>query len=94
MSEQQGNKTERNKYVYELVNSWIGNADNKVSISCAIFTGVFGVITFLAENYVKVPEGAGINSCWNCIYKIAFVLSLATMVAAIYFYARAIIPNQ
>ena len=45
---------ERSKYVYEQINSWIENADNKVSVSCGIFTGVFGVVTFLAEQYIKI----------------------------------------
>ena len=40
---------EQAKYCYDLVNNWIGNADNKVSVSCVVFTGGFGVITFLSE---------------------------------------------
>ena len=65
MGDDQGKRTERNKYVYELVNNWIGNADNKVSVSCGIFSGVFVVISFLRENYIKIPKDAIISSCWN-----------------------------
>lgn len=87
------NAMERNKYVYELVNHWIENADNKVSISCGIFVGVFGVITFLAERYIRPPDDAVINCCFRCIYRVGFFCSLACMLAAVFSYARAIIPN-
>ena len=46
---------ERSKYIYEQVNGWIENADNKVSVSCGIFTGVFSVITFLAATRCLSP---------------------------------------
>ena len=84
---------ERSKYVYEQVNGWIENADNKVSVSCGIFTGAFGVFTFLAERYVKAPDNPVINECWHAIYKGSFILSLLVMAVAVFFYAKAIIPN-
>lgn len=85
-------KMERAKYGYDLVNSWIGNADNKVSISCAIFTGAFGVITYLGENYLKDAEVVT-TGCLPCFYKASFILGILSMAAALFFYARAIIPN-
>lgn len=84
---------ERSKYVYELVNGWIENADNKVGVSCGMFTGVFGVVTFLAEHYIKVPKNPVINECWRCVYRGSFVMSLIIMAVAICAYAKAIIPN-
>ena len=84
---------ERSKYVYEQVNGWIENADNKVSVSCGIFTGAFGVFTFLAERYVKAPDNPVINECWHAIYQWSFILSLLVMAVAVFFYAKAIIPN-
>ena len=48
-SDKEKNVLERSKYLYEQVNKWIENSDNKVSVSCGIFTGVFGVITILSE---------------------------------------------
>lgn len=93
MGDDQGKRSERNKYVYELVNNWIENADNKVSVSCGIFSGVFVVISFLRENYIKIPKDAIISSCWNWIYKISFILSFILLIASIYYYVRAIIPN-
>ena len=84
---------ERSKYVYEQVNGWIENADNKVSVSCGIFTGAFAVISFLAERYIKVPDNPVINECWRAMYKAGFASSLFVMALAIFFYAKAIIPN-
>lgn len=84
---------ERNKYIFEQINRWIENADNKVSISCGVFTGVFGIVTFLAERFIIIPTNPDINICWNNIYKICIVLSLVVMVIAVVFYALAITPN-
>ena len=78
------------KYIYDLVNSWIGNADNKVSVSCGIFTGVFGVITFLSE---KITNYDSVNSCYETVYCISFVLSIIAFLLSIFFYVWAINPN-
>ena len=85
--------TERTRFVYEQINRWIENADNKVSVSCGIFTGAFGVFTFLAERYVKAPENPTINEFWYTAYHLCFVLSLIAMAIAVFFYAKAIMPN-
>lgn len=92
-SKDDGERVERSKYVYNLVNGWIENADNKVSVSCGIFTGVFAVITFLAEHYKSVPDNTVVNECWRCLYKGSFIISLVVMSTAIILYAKAIIPN-
>ena len=95
---QSGRKTddsslERSKYVYEQVNGWIENADNKISVSCGIFTGAFGVITFLAERYITVPENPVINEYWQVIYMTGFIISFLALALAVVFYAIALIPN-
>ena len=88
------NILESNKYVYEQINGWIENADNKVNTSCAIFTGVFGVITFLAQTYEKSnPDGTQINECLRSLYKISLVASLVVLGIALFFYVKAIFPN-
>lgn len=84
---------DRCKYVFDQVNSWISNADTKVSISCGIFTGVFGVITFLAERIKEPTATITINDCCQCIYRVSFVLSLVIMGISILFYVLAINPN-
>lgn len=84
---------ERCKYVFDQINSWISNADNKVSISCGIFTGVFGVITYLAERIKEPTEVTNINECWQSIYIVSFVFSLIILGISIFFYVLAINPN-
>jgi dipeptide/tripeptide permease len=83
-------KMERSKYIYEQVNTWIENADNKVSVSCGIFTGVFGVITFLSE---RLSAQGTVNECWRTVYHWCFGISLVLMLASILFYVLAINPN-
>ena len=87
------NDLERSKYVYEQINGWITNADDKVSVSCGIFAGAFGVISFLAEQHIKTPDNPVVDEFWKTIYKGGFVISIILMIIAVYFYARAIIPN-
>ncbi len=87
------NSIERNKYVYDRINSWIENADSKTGISCALFSGVFGVLTFLTEKCVATTCTTTINESWRIPYGISFILSLVCMVVAIFFYGLSIIPN-
>ena len=83
-------KVERSEYAYDLVNAWIGNADNKVSVSCAIFTGAFGVISFLSG---RVCSSTNVVQLWKCIYYGSFVLSLLLFMGSLLYYVLAINPN-
>ena len=65
----------------------------KVGVSCVVFSGVFGVVTFLIEQYVKTPENSVIQQCWESVYRTCFIVSLFVMVVAVLFYASAIIPS-
>ncbi len=87
------NALERGKFVYGLVNKWIENADNKVNISCAIFTALFGIISFLAEQCINVPDNPRINEFWRDAYMASFILSLVFMALGIIFFISAIFPN-
>lgn len=87
-----GNNLDRSKYIYELVNGWILNADNKVSVSCAVSTMVFGVVAFLAENIANMG-GSAIHTGLEYGYMFSFFLSMALIAGAIFFYMWAIIPN-
>lgn len=81
---------EQSKFVYEIINGWIENADNKVNVSCIIFTGVFGVVTFLSER----TSGTSINNeCWYCLYWVSFIISLILLIISILAYVFAINPN-
>lgn len=78
------------KYSFDLENMWIGNADNKVSVACALHAGIFAVITFLSEQVTPKEE---INIYWECAYKSTFVLSIAIMLIAVFCYINALNPN-
>lgn len=80
-------------YSYDLINGWIANADNKVSVSCAIFTGAFGVISFISENIDNGSDLCVTNECWRTIYLCSFVISIVVLLLAILFYSFAIFPN-
>lgn len=84
---------EHSKYVYDLVNGWIENADNKVNVSCGMFSVTFGVVSFLADHYLNMIDKPVANEFWYCIYKGSFVISFVIMLVAVLFYARAITPN-
>ena len=84
---------ERSKYVNDLVNGWIENADNKVSVSCGMFSVVFGILSFLSDHYLNMTDMPVVNESWHCIYKWSFIVSLLVMAVAVFFYARAITHN-
>lgn len=87
------NGLERCKYVYDLVNGWIGNADNKVNVSCGVFSIVFGVVSFLADHYLKQSDITITKDYWCDIDRLFFIVSLILMAIAVFFYALAITPN-
>lgn len=85
--------SERSKYVFDLVNSWIENNDNKVSVSCAVLTGAFGVVTFLSERLIKSDASTATNSCWAYTHSLSFYSSLIAMGIAIVLFCFAIMPK-
>ena len=82
--------TERSKYIYNLINYWIQNADDKVNTSCTFFSVVFGIIYFFAN---QVKDKTNIVGCWFCVYQVCLYLSIILMVIAIFFFVYAINPN-
>lgn len=83
---------EQSKYILSLVNSWITNADNKVSISCGIFTGMFGVISFLATQIKEPTVVASINTYYQFFYWATLIIGLIMMIISLQFYVRALNP--
>ena len=81
---------DRYKFCYEQVNNWIENADNKINISCAIFSGIFGVITYLSE---KTKVSSNINECWRHIHHFCFILGISLIGLSILIFVLAISPN-
>lgn len=87
---------DRAKYVYELVNGWIMNADAKVEVSCGLFTGVFGVMSFLSECVIFKNDSVNpvaINELWSNVHRVFLVGGTVLLFAALIFYALSIVPN-
>jgi hypothetical protein len=85
-----GDSIEHVKFSYEQVKGWIENADNKVSVSCAIFTGAFGIITFMAG---KADGVEAVKECWHIIYLVTFIFSLFLFMLSLLEYVLAVNPN-
>ena len=83
------NKVENCKFCYEQINNWISNADNKISISCAVFTFVFTVFSYLSYNFISDSDWM----FWNKIYQFASFFSLVLLFLSFVFYFRALTPN-
>ena len=81
---------ERCKYVYDQVNGWIENADNKVSVSCGIFTGMFGVVSFLSE---RISGTVIVSEYFHCMYRISYIISMIFLLLSFLTYVLAINPN-
>ncbi len=84
-------QVENCKYVYGLVNGWIENADNKVSVSCGLFTGAFGVITFLSNMNSSTAVSA--HAIWKNVYILTLFISVVFFLLSVFFYVKAINPN-
>lgn len=84
------------KYVHEQVDIWIENADTKVGVSCGLFLGAFGVVSFLSEHYAPTSDPnvqVKINECWSIAHGVFMVGGLVFMGAALLLYALSITPN-
>ena len=87
-------KIEKNKYTLDLVNSWINNADTKISISCGLSSVVLAIITFIIETYISTADiSNGFNVCILNIAKIVTAIGLALFLLALWFHFWALNPS-
>lgn len=87
------NDIECNKYVLELVNSWINNADSKISIACGISSVVFAVIAFGAENILGKMHVKEVDGFLIILFYIAVVIAGLTFLLGLWFYFWALNPS-
>lgn len=87
------NDIECNKYVLELVNSWINNADSKISIACGISSVVFAVIAFGAENFLSKIHVKEVNEFLIILFYITAVIAGLTFLSGLWFYFWALNPS-
>ena len=87
------NDIECNKYVLELVNSWISNADEKISIACGISSVVFAVIAFGAENFLGKIQVKETNGVLMILFYIMVIVAGLMFLSGLWFYFWALNPN-
>lgn len=83
------------KYSFDLVNSWINNVDNKVTIATSLTVGFFGVLTYFSDkisiSHYTNPTLLN-NFCFFC-YIFSLVLGFICLVFSMFYYVKALIPN-
>lgn len=85
---------EKNEYALDLINSWINNADTKISISCGLSTFVLAIIVFMIENFLSKLDTAGGFEC--CILngaKFVAIVAGILFLCALWFHFWALNPN-
>lgn len=87
------NSVEYNKYLLELVNSWISNADSKISIACGISSVVFAVIAFGAENVLSKIHVNEVNEFLMALFYITVLIAGLSFLSGLWFYFWALNPN-
>ena len=85
---------ERNKEILDTINGWINVADSKVSIFCGVFSVVFAVMVFIAENFLskrKLLE----NNCpfWVNATIVLICFSILTFFASLVFSFNSVSPK-
>ena len=87
-------RLDRAKYYLELVNNWIIAADEKVSISCGVFSVIVAAIVFVAE---KILEGTykcgGANADIYKCFIVVGIIATITFLASVFFHLLAINPS-
>lgn len=87
------NNIEWNQYILELVNSWINNADSKISIACGISSVVFAVIAFGAENFLSKLHMDDVNISLMTLFYITVWIAGVTFLLGLWFYFWALNPS-
>lgn len=78
---------------FQLVNSWINAADNKISIMSAIFFGVYTVIGGYNLSFFCSIENYNDEKFPTIFALIIFIISNVLFILSVIFCARALIPN-
>ena len=84
---------ERNKYVLDLVNSWISNADNKIEMAFAILSAILALGVFVTEDLLSGIKTTTVNTCLMCWFHLLVIVSGLLFLASVWFYIQCIIPR-
>lgn len=86
-------RIERNKYTLDLVNLWINNVDNKISMAFAILSAILALIVFVTEDHLSQIEFQGVNSCSLCCVKGFALASGLLFLVSVLCFIMCIIPR-
>lgn len=86
-------RIERNKYTLDLVNLWINNVDNKISMTFAILSAILALIVFVTEDYLSNIESQGISFCSLCCVKGFALASGLLFLVSVLCFIMCIIPR-
>lgn len=88
------NDIERNKYVFELVNMWISNADNKINIAFAMLSAVVAVVVFITDSLLSdIPVSQNARPCMLNIFYCLAIFAGVCFCLSILFYLLSVIPR-
>ena len=89
------NRISNQKYCYDLVNSWINNADSKITVATSVSVGLFSVITYVSEQisitHYTYPSIVYIFMYY--LYTFFPIIGFILLLVSLYFYSRALVPN-
>ncbi len=90
-----GDRISNQKYSYDLVNSWINNADSKITVATSISVGLFSVITYVSEQ-IHISLYSNNNYLYyilTVMYSWFPVIGFILLLISIFFYSCALVPN-
>lgn len=90
-----GDRITNQKYSYDLVNSWINNADSKITVATSISVGLFSVITYVSEQ-IHISLYSNNNYLYyilTVMYSWFPVIGFILLLISIFFYSCALVPN-
>lgn len=86
---------EQDQFILEQMNTWINNADTKVSVSCGLIAAVFAIIAFFCENYATEISSQIVAKHPCLLFWAVFFACIAaiTFFIALLYYFSAIAPR-
>lgn len=81
------------QYALNTINFWIGNADQKIEVSCAIFSVVFGIISFVLDNILHQIINADSSNISGNIFAILYILAIISFFVSFIIHIIALIPR-
>ena len=82
---------EENKHTLELVNSWIVAADNKISIAFAVFSVIFGLLSYFSFKDLSTLKDSNEKAYYAVL--ILLIISATIFIVSTILYFACLIPS-